>query len=115
MNLERIACRLRGGAQLFDGLIDLIGDEEVEPQHVMRGLAGTAPIHPAAVLQLVPLPRLADDQAGQEREEDEEGSVGAHQDAGVYSRTTASHRPCARSTSSISSRTAPRPPLWALT
>jgi hypothetical protein len=36
MDLERVACRFRGGAQLLDGLVDLIRDEEVEPQHVMR-------------------------------------------------------------------------------
>ena len=38
------AGRFRRGAQLLDGRIDLVGDEEVEAQDVVRGLATAAPV-----------------------------------------------------------------------
>ena len=80
VNLERIAGGFRGRAQLLDRRIDLVGDEEIEPEHVVRRLARAAAIDPAAVLQLVALPGLADGQAGEQREQHEQGDVGAHHD-----------------------------------
>ena len=45
------------------GLVHLVVDEKVQAEHVVRRLAEAAPIDPAAVAQLVALPRLADDRA----------------------------------------------------
>ena len=56
-------------AQLLDREIDLVGDQEVEAEDVMRRLAGAAAVDPLAVAQLVALPRLADRQAGEQRDE----------------------------------------------
>src|SRR4051812_42789380 len=78
VDLERIAGGLSGRAQLLDGLIDLIGNQEIETEHVMRRFTGPASIDPPAVLQLVPLPRLADDQARKKCQEDDECGVGTH-------------------------------------
>ena len=36
VNLERVAARLGRRAQLLDRGIDLVRDEKVEPEHVMR-------------------------------------------------------------------------------
>ena len=71
LDLERVgvadARRLR---QLVDRLVHLVVDEEIEAEHVVRRLAQPPPIDPAAVAKLVALPRLADDQAQQQGEED---------------------------------------------
>ena len=69
VNLERVGVDARGLAQLLDGDVDLVGDEEVEPEHVVMRVARAAAIDPLAVAQLVALPRLADGQAGQQREQ----------------------------------------------
>ena len=69
VNLERVGVDARGLAQLLDGDVDLVGDEEVQPEHVVMRLARAAPIDPLAVAQLVALPRLADGQAGQQGEQ----------------------------------------------
>ena len=83
----------------------------------MRRLTHAAPVDPPALDELVALPRLAAGQADQQREQDaEEESVAVHAWLRSDSRcTTASHRPRARSTSSMNSRTAPRPPGCRLT
>ena len=60
----------RGLRQLVDRLVHLVVDEEVEAEHVVRRLAQAPAIDPAPVAKLVPLPRLADDQAQQQGEED---------------------------------------------
>ena len=69
---------LRGLRQLLDRQIDLVGDEEVQAEHVVRRLARAAPIDPAAVPQLVALPRLADGEArpAARRSADEQRTVG---------------------------------------
>ena len=66
VDLERVAGRLRRLGQLVDRLVDLVGDQEVEAEHVVRRFARAAAVDPAAVLQLVALPRLADREAGQQ-------------------------------------------------
>src|SRR5215210_5322353 len=115
VNLERIARRFGGGAQLLDCRIDLIRDEEIEAEHVVRRLARAAAVNPSSILQFVPLPRFADGEAGKESDEEKQGDVSSHQAVCVYSRITASHRCCARSTTSTNSRAAPRPPAAPLT
>src|SRR4051812_25971034 len=96
MNLQRIAGGLGGGAQFLDRGIDLVGHQKVQTQHVMRGLTRPASIDPPPVLELVSLPCLADGEARQKSEQDEERDVGTHQSPGTYSRRTLSHRFCAR-------------------
>ena len=66
VDLERVGGEGRGLAHLVDRQIELVGDEEVEPLHVVRRLAVAAPVDPAPLLQLVALPGLADGQAEQE-------------------------------------------------
>ena len=79
VDLQRIARRFRRLGQLFDRLVDLAGDEKVEAQHVVRRLAGAAPIDPDAVVQLVALPRLADGQPGEQgNEPDQQRGGGGH-------------------------------------
>ena len=63
VNLERVAVDARRLAQLLDRQVDLVGDEEIQAEHVVMRLARAAPIDPLAVAQLVALPRLADGQA----------------------------------------------------
>ena len=67
-----------GPGQFLDRLIDLIVHEEVEAEHVMGRLAKPAPIHPAAVAELVALPGLAGDQAQQQRKEHGKQGVVTH-------------------------------------
>ena len=82
----------------------------------MRRFARAPAIDPAAVLQLVALPRLADREAGQQREQDDEqDAVGPISFLAGMTGSTSSQRSCARSTSSMNSRTAPRPPPAVLT
>src|SRR5262249_39706416 len=81
VNLERIAGGARRFRQLLDRLVDLVRDEEVQPQHVMRRLARTASVDPHAVPQLVAFPRLADRQADEQGDEpDEQRGGGGHQE-----------------------------------
>src|SRR3954471_14694062 len=115
VNLEGIAGRVCRSTELLDRGINLIGDKEIQAQHVVRRLQGAPPIDPPAILQLVALPCLTDGQTRQQSEKHEERDVGAHQSAGRYSRTTESQRFCARRTISMNSRTAPRPPRALLT
>ena len=59
--------------------INLARHEEVQADDVVRRLSGLTPVDPAAVPQLVALPRLADDQAEQQREQRrEQWQVVAH-------------------------------------
>jgi hypothetical protein len=50
-------------------LIDLVVDQKVQPEHVVRGLAEAPTIDPAAVAQLIALPGLSDGEAEQQRDE----------------------------------------------
>ena len=63
VDLERIAIDARRLAQLLDRDVDLVGDEEVQPEDVVVRVARAAPIDPLAVAQLVALPGLADGEA----------------------------------------------------
>ncbi len=67
LDLERVGVRARGLRQLVDRLVDLVVDEEVEPEHVVGGLAEPATIDPAAVAQLVALPGLSHGEADEKR------------------------------------------------
>mgnify|MGYP003693768517 CR=1 FL=1 len=58
-----------GAAQLFDRQIDLVGDEEVQAEDVVRRFARAPPVDPLAVAQLVALPRLADRQPDEQRDQ----------------------------------------------
>ena len=69
VNLERVGIDPRRLAQLFDGDVDLIRDQEVQPEHVVMRIARAAAIDPLAVAQLVALPGLADGEAGQQRQQ----------------------------------------------
>ena len=60
LDLERVGVDAGGLAQLLDRQIDLVGDQEVQAEHVVRRLAQPAAIDPPAVAQLVALPGLAD-------------------------------------------------------
>ena len=79
MHFERVGVEARGAAQLLDREVDLVGDEEIQAEDVVRRLARAAPVDPLAVAQLVALPGLADGQAGEQRDErGEQRRVRAH-------------------------------------
>ena len=63
VHFERVGVEARGPAQLLDREIDLVGDEKVEAEDVVRRLARAPAIDPRAAAQLVALPRLADREA----------------------------------------------------
>jgi len=69
VHLERVAVEAGGAAQLLDREIDLVGDQEIEAEDVVRRLARPPAVDPLAVTQLVALPGLADRQAREERDE----------------------------------------------
>src|SRR3990170_4803833 len=75
-NLERIAGDVGGAAQLLDGTIDLVRNEEIESQHVVRRFPRAAPVDPFAVLELVAFPRLACGEADEQRYEHGERDSG---------------------------------------
>ena len=75
IDLERRRVESHRPCQLLDGQVDLVGNQEVQPEDVVRRLADLAAVDPAAVLQLVALPGLADgetDQQGDERGDEHE-------------------------------------------
>src|SRR5207249_1933840 len=112
VHFERVGVEAGGAAQLFDREIDLVRDEEVEAEDVMRRLPRAPAVDPFAVAKLVALPGLANRQAGQQRDERrEERGIGGHTDCPTYSASSASHMPCARRIDSINPRAAPWPPL----
>ena len=79
VHFERVGVEAGGAAQLLDRQIDLVGDQEVQAEDVVRRLARAAAVDPLAVAQLVALPGLADRQAGQQRDErGEQRRVGVH-------------------------------------
>ena len=78
LDLERVGLGAGGACQFIDGLIDLVVNEAVETQHVVRRLTKTAAIDPATVAQLVPLPGLAHDQAQQQRKQHGKQGVVTH-------------------------------------
>src|SRR5262245_39135593 len=95
LDLQRVGAGAGGLCQLVDRLVGLVVDEEVEPQHVVRRFAKTPSIDPAAVAQFVAFPRLADDQAHQQRQQDTEENVFSHR--GAISRryiSSVRHRSC---------------------
>jgi len=82
MDFEWIAGHFGGCAQFFDRGVDLVRDQEVESEHVVRRFAGAAAVDPPSVLELVPFPGFADGEPRQQRKQHEERGEGAHQTAG---------------------------------
>src|SRR6185295_3398280 len=123
VHLERVGVEAGGAAQLLDRQVDLVRDQEVQPEDVVRRLARAAPVDPLAVAQLVAFPGLADGEPGEQREErGEQRRIRAHAGgspascgAARYDASSESQSPCARRISSTSSRAAPAPPLHRLT
>ena len=76
VDLERVAVDARRLAQLLDREIDLVRHQEVQAEHVVMRIARAAAIDPLAVAQLVALPRLADREAEQQRDERREKGEG---------------------------------------
>ena len=72
LDLERVGVGAGGLRQLVDRLVDLVVDQEVQAEHVVRRFAQAAAVDPAAVAQLVALPGLADGQTDEQRHEDGE-------------------------------------------
>ena len=113
--LERARVEVRRLFELVDRQIHLTGDQVVETEDEVGRLADAAAIDPASFDELVALPRFAGRQTDEERDQD------GDEEAGVLHRylrcffTWRSHWSRARSTSSTSSRTAPRPPPYRLT
>ena len=114
VDLERVGVEPRRLGQLVDREVDLAGDEEVEPDDVVRRLPRLAPVDPAAVAQLVALPRLADREAEQQRDERRRGTGRSPPSwrrlAGPLRTRTRPTDPGRAAASSTSSRTAPLPP-----
>ncbi len=82
VNLQRVAGGLRRFRQLVDRLIDLVGNQEIQAEHVVGRLARAASIRPHPILQLVALPRLPDGKADEQGDEpDQERGGGTHQDS----------------------------------
>ena len=81
MDFERIAGDLRGFLQLVDRRIDLVGDEKVQPEHVVGRFPRATPIGPDAFTKLVSLPRFPDREAQEKRhqasEQDDRGHRGS--------------------------------------
>ena len=76
MDFEGVSVDPGGLAELFDGQVDLIGDQEVQTEHVVMRIAGLAAVDPASVAQLVALPGLADRHAGEHGQQDrDEGEI----------------------------------------
>jgi hypothetical protein len=69
LDLERVRIARAGLRKLVDRLVDLLVDEKVEAEHVVRRLAQTPPIDPATVTQLVSLPGFAGRHAHQQRDQ----------------------------------------------
>ena len=72
VNLQRISGGLRRLRQLVDRLIDLVRDQEVQAEHVVRGLARAAAVRPYAVMELVALPCLPHGKAEEQGDEPDE-------------------------------------------
>ncbi len=76
VDLERVGVDPGRLAELLDRQVDLVGDQEVQAEHVVVRVAGLAAVDPAAVAQLVALPRLADGHASEQGEQRrDEGEV----------------------------------------
>jgi hypothetical protein len=79
VHFERVRVDARGAGQRVDRQIDLIGDEKIEPEDVVRRLAGAPAIDPRPAAEFLPLPRFADRQPDEQRDEcGEERRVSAH-------------------------------------
>ena len=63
VDFESVCIETGGLGELIDRQINLVCDQEVEAEQIVRRLAGTSPVEQLSVAQLVALPRLADGQA----------------------------------------------------
>ena len=137
VHFERVGVERGRLGQLVDRQINLIRDQEVEAEQVVRRFARPAPIEELPVAQLVALPGLAHcepheqrDKPGEQRrilvhdfpEREPAGrlmramlAAGAAGSSSPWDSMSPFQRPCARSTSSMRSRTAPSPPRRRLT
>ena len=66
---ESVGVQTRGARQFLDGEIDLVGDEEVQPENEMGRLSRAPAVYPLAAPQLVALPCLADGESGKQRQQ----------------------------------------------
>ena len=79
MDLEGVGVHAGRAAQFFDGQIDLVRDQKVQTEDVVRRSTGAPAVDPLAAAQLVSLPRLADRQTGQQGDQGgKKGRVRAH-------------------------------------
>ena len=67
--LERAGIDARRLLELFDRQVDLAGDEVVQAEDEVRRLPDAPAIDPAALDELVALPRLAGGQADEQRDQ----------------------------------------------
>ena len=64
---QRIAIEAGRATQFLNREVDLVGHQKIQPEDVVWGLARPTPVDPVTVAQLVPLPGLADREAGEKR------------------------------------------------
>ena len=69
VNFQRVAERFGGLAELFDGEVDLVRDEEIEAQDVVQRFGRAAPIDQPACAKLVAFPRFADRESQHQADE----------------------------------------------
>ena len=98
MDLDRIRVNPRRLAQLFDRDVDLVGDQEVEPEYVVMRIARAPPIDPLAVAQFVALPGLADGKARQQGQQRTDERQVVHASIVLASGSGSSVRPAALAT-----------------
>ncbi len=67
VHFERVGVEACGFRKFLDREIDLIADQEIQAEDVVRRLPRAAAVDPLAVFELVSLPGLADGQTGQQR------------------------------------------------
>ena len=76
VRFEGVGVESRGLPELLDGQVDLVGDQEVQSQDVVRRLSRLASVDPASAAQLVALPRLADGEPDEQRDERDDERCG---------------------------------------
>src|SRR5439155_18346371 len=69
VNFERVPEIVGRFVQLFDGQIELVGDEKIQPENIVERLGHAPAVDQPPGLQLVALPRLADREAEQQTDQ----------------------------------------------
>ncbi len=67
--LERVRVERGGLLELFDGQVDLAGDQVVQAEDEVRRLPHASPVDPPALAELVAFPGLAGGQPDEQRDE----------------------------------------------